>query len=130
MYKTKTVVFMSMLATAMLFGGLAQAQTESAGKADNTAVNEAIVDTKGQTADQQSQAWSDRELTKTIRRAVVTDGTLSYYAHNVKIITKRGVVTLKGPVRSEEERMVLIKKASDIAGADKVIDEIEVAPKK
>jgi hyperosmotically inducible protein len=61
---------------------------------------------------------------------VVTDKSLSVYAHNIKIIAQDGVVTLKGPVRSEEEKLAVEKKAAEIAGAAQVRSEIEVAPKK
>ena len=56
------------------------------------------------TADQQKENAADRELTQKIRRALVQDKTLSTYAHNVKVIAQGRQVTLKGPVRSEEEK--------------------------
>jgi hyperosmotically inducible protein len=65
-----------------------------------------------------------------IRKAVVGDKSLSTYAHNVKIISKAGKVTLKGPVRSEEEKTTITKLATDVAGAGNVTDEMTVAPKK
>jgi osmotically-inducible protein OsmY len=60
---------------------------------------------------------------------VVTDKSLSTYAHNVKIIAQNGVVTLKGPVRSEEERNAISAKATEIAGASNVKDEMSVKAK-
>jgi hyperosmotically inducible protein len=54
---------------------------------------------------------SDREITKQIRQALVQDGSLSSYAHNVKIVTQGGMVTLKGPVRSDEEKKAVEAKA-------------------
>jgi hyperosmotically inducible protein len=56
------------------------------------------------TADQQKENARDRELTQNIRRALMQDKTLSSYAHNVKVIAQGGQVTLKGPVRTEEEK--------------------------
>src|SRR5436190_9561096 len=47
------------------------------------------------TADQQKEGGSDREITQKIRQAVMADKSLSTYAHNVKIITQNGSVTLK-----------------------------------
>jgi osmotically-inducible protein OsmY len=61
---------------------------------------------------------------------VVTDKSLSTYAHNVEIIAQNGGVTLKGPVRSDEERSTITAKATQIAGADKVKDEMTVQSKK
>ncbi|MGA9392952.1 MAG: BON domain-containing protein [Candidatus Sulfotelmatobacter sp.] len=39
------------------------------------------------------------------------------------------MVTLKGPVRSEDEKRAIEAKATEVAGADKVTNEIEVQPK-
>jgi hyperosmotically inducible protein len=47
----------------------------------------------------------------------------------VKVITQNGMVTLKGPVRSEEEKKAVEAKAAEVAGADKVTNEIDVQPK-
>jgi osmotically-inducible protein OsmY len=57
------------------------------------------------------------------------DKSLSSYAHNVKIITQEGMVTLKGPVRSEEEKQAIEAKAKEVAGGDKVSSELVVKPK-
>ena len=57
------------------------------------------------------------------------DKSLSTYAHNVKIITQNGMVTLKGPVRSDEEQRVIEAKAREIAGENNVISELDVKPK-
>ncbi|HEY3309451.1 MAG TPA: hypothetical protein VGJ93_13435 [Desulfuromonadaceae bacterium] len=56
------------------------------------------------TADQQGESKSDIEMSKNIRTAVITDKLLSQYAHNIKIITRDGKVTLKGPIKSEQEK--------------------------
>ena len=52
----------------------------------------------------QKENASDRELTQKIRHALMQDNALSSYAHNVKVIVQYGQVTLKGPVRSENEK--------------------------
>jgi hyperosmotically inducible protein len=56
------------------------------------------------------------------------DKSLSTYAHNVKIISVNGMVTLKGPVRTEEDKQSIAAKAADVVGADKVTNELEVKP--
>ena len=78
------------------------------------------------TADQQKDDTSDRETTRKIRRAIVGDKTLSTYAHNVKIITINGAVTLKGPVHSDEEKQMVASKAEEVVGKDKVTDQLTV----
>ncbi len=95
---------------------------------DNTKVNKADRAKGAVTADQQQESAADRDLTKKIRQSVVGDKSLSTYAHNVKIVTQDGQVTLKGPVRSEAEKISIAAKATEIAGAGKVTNEITVAP--
>jgi osmotically-inducible protein OsmY len=82
------------------------------------------------TADQQSNAKSDVELTRKIRRAVVKDHSLSMLAHNVKIVSANGSVTLRGPVKTEEEKTAVAGKAQAIAGAGKVNNQLEVKGQK
>ena len=65
------------------------------------------------TAEQQSNASSDRELTAKIRKTLLADKSLSIYAHNVKI-TINGAVTLKGPVKSDEEKQQVAAKAAGV----------------
>ena len=95
---------------------------------DNTKVNKADRAKGAVTADQQTESAADRDLTKKIRQSVVGDKSLSTYAHNVKIVAQDGQVTLKGPVRSEAEKISIAAKATEIAGAGKVTNEITVAP--
>ena len=95
---------------------------------DNTKVNKADRAKGAVTADQQKENPADRELAKKIRQSVVGDKSLSTYAHNVKIVAQNGQVTLKGPVRSDAEKTSIEAKATEIAGAGKVTNEITVAP--
>ena len=98
--------------------------------ADNTGINKRDQSQKERTAGQQGETKPDREITQKIRRAIVTDKSLSTYAHNVKIITVDGMVTLKGPVRSEEEQRTIEEKAAQKAGNGNIKSEIGIAPKK
>jgi len=107
----------------------ARAQDSAAPAADNTKVNQRDKNKAEPTADQQKENQPDRELARQIRRSIVQDKSLSSYAHNVKIIAQNGVVTLKGPVRSDEEKTAVEAKASEIVGADKVTSQLEVKPK-
>jgi hyperosmotically inducible periplasmic protein len=80
-----------------------------------------------QSADQQGMNASDRALTAKIRKSVVADKNLSTDAHNVKIISQNGTVTLKGPVQSEDEVTAIMAKATDAAGSpDKVVNQMSV----
>jgi len=108
----------------------AQQPAETTPKTDNTKANKRDRAKGAMTADQQKMNAPDRELASKIRRSIVSDKSLSTYAHNVKVIAANGVVTLKGPVRSEEEKASIETKATEIAGAGKVTNELTVAPAK
>ena len=116
---------------AILFTGVwaltappASAQTP----ADNTKVNERDLAKDAVTADQQKDNTGDRDVTRKIRQSLMKDKTLSSYAHNVKVIAQDGQVTLKGPVRSDDERRAVEAKAIEVAGAGHVTNEMSVAP--
>jgi osmotically-inducible protein OsmY len=97
---------------------------------DNTKVNQRDQDTSQPTADQQRDNRSDRDIAQQIRQSVMKDKSLSTYGHNVKIISQNGAVTLKGPVRSEDEKRAIEAKAAAIVGQDKVTSELQVVPQK
>ncbi len=99
-------------------------------KPDNTKTNKMDHAAGAMTADQQKMNPADRELTQKVRKAIMADKTLSTYAHNVKVISRDGMVTLKGPVRSDAEKSTVEAKAIEAAGAGKVTNELTVAPKK
>lgn len=79
-------------------------------------------------ADGQKNNRADLQLTQHIRKSVMADKDLSVDAHNVKIVTVNGYVTLNGIVRSDAEKSSIEAKAIDLAGADKVRDQLKVAP--
>jgi hyperosmotically inducible protein len=115
------------LASALLVPAFsAGAQTP----ADNTKVNKRDRATGAATADQQKENTTDRALTQKIRRALIHDKSLSTYAHNVKIVAQDGQVTLKGPVRTEDEKKTVEAKATEVAGAGRVTNQISIAPAK
>jgi len=97
---------------------------------DNTKVNRRDRAKGAATADQQKENAADREITQKIRQALMDDKSLSTYAHNVKIITQDGKVTLKGPVRSAAEKKTIEAKAAEVAGAGRVTNQISIAPAK
>jgi hyperosmotically inducible protein len=108
--------------------GFSYGQTpDTSAKPDNTKVNKRDRNTGEPTADKQKMNPADRELTRNIRRSIMADKSLSTYAHNIKIISQDGAVTLKGPVKSDDEKANVIAKAVAVAGsADKVTDQISV----
>jgi len=93
---------------------------------DNTETNRPGKTPDATRADEQGQTAADLELTRKIRKAIVANKSLSTYAHNIKIISREGVVTLKGPVRSDDEKKAIDSAATQIAGAASVKDELTV----
>lgn len=82
----------------------------------------------GPTADQAKMNPADRAITQKIRKAIHHDRSLSRYGRNIKIFLQGGKVTLRGPVRSEEEKGNLEAKAASVAGEENVSNELEVRP--
>src|ERR1700756_3847463 len=97
---------------------------QNAPATDNTKMNQRDRNPNEPTADQQQNNRSDRDITQQVRKAIVADKSFSTYAHNIKVVTQNGQVTLKGPVRSEEEKHAVEAKAAEVAGEGKVNSEL------
>jgi hyperosmotically inducible periplasmic protein len=93
---------------------------------DNTKANQQDRTAQSPSADQAKNNSSDREVMKQIRREVVQDKSLSSYAHNVKIVSKNGKVTLRGPVQSDQEKQTIEQYAKKYAGDQNVSNELSV----
>ncbi len=112
-------------ASALLFlAPLAQGQQYPA---DNSGKNARDAHPHAVTAGKQSNRPADVTITREIRKAVVADKSLSTNAHNVKIITAGGVVTLRGPVGSAAERDTIVATAQHVAGVTRINNQLEVA---
>jgi osmotically-inducible protein OsmY len=121
----KVLAALILLSAACVPGG---AQTKDPNvPPDNSKVNQRDRNSTAATADRQKPNKADRTLAQEIRKAIVADKNLSTYAHNVKVIVQNGTVTLKGPVRSEQERQAVLAKARAVAGDAKVVDELSIA---
>jgi hyperosmotically inducible protein len=115
------------LSSALLtFSSGAIAQNSAPAAPDNSAVNVRDRNTGALTADQQSNVKSDEELSRKIRRAILKEDSLSMMAHNVKIISVDGTVTLRGPVKTEAEKTTVAHLAREIAGRHNVDNQLEV----
>lgn len=93
---------------------------------DNTRVNKADRNNAQPTAQNQSNAKADRELAANVRKAITRDKSLSTYAHNVKVIARDGTVTLRGPVRSGDEKTKVAELAREAAGSEKIDDQMSI----
>jgi len=94
--------------------------------ADNTARNIRDRGDATLTPMDQSSSEADVEITRTIRQLLIDDDSLGTNARNVKVITVNRTVTLRGPVRTAAEHARVVTLAKDIAGIDRVVDELEV----
>ena len=93
---------------------------------DNTGKNIRDRDSTTKTPLDQSESESDRKITQEIRQAIMSDSTLSTNAKNIKIITIKGVVTLRGPVASSQEKDAIARKVDDVPGVVKLDNQLEV----
>ncbi len=85
--------------------------------ADNSGRNADDGDGESLTAADQGTSESDRKMTQSIRKALMADNTLSFNAKNVKVITREGSVTLRGPVNNQKERAEVAEIARRVVGA-------------
>lgn len=98
--------------------------------ADNTKKNERDRSGETKTSGDQSNSSEDVKITAAIRRAVLRDHSLSMTAKNVKIITANGMVTLRGPVKSDTEKAKIVELAQSVAGNAKIDNQLEVKASK
>jgi osmotically-inducible protein OsmY len=121
----KKIVLLFSLALLVL-GGYAGTAQPGQTAPDNTGRN--VRDRSGTTLTpgDQSENEADRTLTQQIRQAVMADKSLSTTAKNIKIITVDGVVTLRGPVKSPQEKKTIETKAQQVAGVNKIDNKLEV----
>jgi hyperosmotically inducible protein len=129
--KTQMKKYVWILAATVLFAGSVLAgpiQQDQQPAPDNTKTNQGDANKGATTADQQKMNPADRATTKQIRSAIMDDKSLSTYAHNIKIITRDGKVTLKGPVRSADEKTAVGEKATQVAGAGNVTNHLTIVP--
>jgi len=126
MLKIKAMAGTLALGVALCGVGAAQTAPEKSPSADNTKVNKRDRSKAEPTADQGKNNATDRDIMQKIRKSLMDDKSLSSYAHNVKVIAQGGKVTLKGPVRSDDEKKTVEQKATEVAGAGNVTNEITI----
>jgi hyperosmotically inducible periplasmic protein len=120
--------FASLLGGSLLFPvGASFAQADANRTADNTSINQRDRGHETLTPIDQSNKPADLQMTQEIRRAIVKDNDLSVDAKNIKIITVDGAVTLRGPVKTEQEKADISAKAAQLAGDTNVHNQLEVA---
>ena len=94
---------------------------------DNSGVNVRDRNDQTATAGDQAENEADRKISQNIRQSLTADDTLSINGKNVKVITIDGKVTLRGPVKSDQEKSAIAAKAQQVAGVKNVDNQLEVA---
>ena len=95
-------------------------------KPDNTAINERDRSSETKTSGDQSNSSADLKTTQAIRQALMKDGELSTTAKNIKVITANGHVTLRGPVKTAQEKSKIDQLAKSAAGGAQIDNQLDV----
>ena len=95
-------------------------------KPDNTATNERDRSGETKTSGDQSNSSADLKTTQAIRRALMKDGELSTTAKNIKVITANGHVTLRGPVKTAQEKSKIDQIAKSAAGGAQIDNQLDL----
>ena len=125
--------FITMLLFAAVLAGCSKDRSEdkqvsqTAVEPDNSGRNVRDRDNQTKTSGDQAENEADRTISQNIRAAITADDSLSTNGKNVKIITSDGTVTLRGPVKSDQEKAQIEAKAKQIAGVKKVDNQLEIA---
>jgi osmotically-inducible protein OsmY len=118
--------FFTTLAAIVIAVGCNEKQNTPTAKY-NTNINQRDRSGDIKTPIDQNENKADIDLTANIRKRVV-DRKMSVNAQNVKIITQDGKVTLRGPVKSDDEKKQIEQIANDVAGAGNVDSQLEIQP--
>jgi hyperosmotically inducible periplasmic protein len=105
---------------------LAAMAADDKSKADNTVINERDRSDETKTSGDLSNTPADLKITQAIRRALMKDGELSMTAKNIKVITANGQVTLRGPVKTAQEKTKVSQLAKSAAGGAQIDNQLDV----
>lgn len=100
--------------------------SQAAVEADNTGRNVRDRNDQTKTPTDQGESEADRKISQNIRQAITADDSLSTNGKNVKIITSDGTVTLRGPVKNDQEKSTIAAKAQQVAGVKNVDNQLEI----
>jgi hyperosmotically inducible periplasmic protein len=123
-------VFCSIVVNTAALVMLQSASAQAVPPADNTKSNQTDTSNREVTPDSQKENDIDRGLVQRIRKSLMADKDLSTYAHNVKVVSINGQVTLNGVVRSDDEKSKVAGMAEEVAGKRNVVNDLKVAPPK
>jgi len=114
------------LACLSAFSLAALAADNEKAKPDNTTTNERDRSGETKTSGDQSNSSADLKTTQAIRRVLMKDRELSTTAKNIEVITANGQVTLRGPVKTAQEKAKIDRLARSAAGGAQIDDQLDV----
>lgn len=114
------------LAYLSVFGLAALASDNEKAKPDNTTINQRDRSGKTSTSGDQSNSSADLKTTQAIRQALMKDGELSTSAKNIKVITANGQVTLRGLVKTAQEKSKIDQLAKSAAAGAQIDNQVDV----
>ena len=132
MSKRLLLAVFTLTGSLIMMAGTVQAEQNAAiylaadSTLENTEINVRDKENTTLTPEDQKETESDIKITADIRQAIIKNKSLSVNAQNVKIITRNGVVTLRGPVETKKESKKLRKIAKHTPGVLKVDNQLEI----
>lgn len=113
------------LAIAATVPAVTEKPTVQAGDASNTGINKRDRDDKTLTPMDQMNNESDLKITQEIRQALMKDE-FSMDAKNIKVITRNGAVTLRGPVKTAAELEKISALVKGMPGIKSIDNQLQV----
>ena len=101
-------------------------QAVTGSEADNTRMNRRDRNDATKTPTDQSNRSAAVDLVAQVRKAIVHDDSLSAKAHNIKVVANNGVVTLRGPVASADEKARVEKDVAGVSGVSRVDNQLDI----
>jgi osmotically-inducible protein OsmY len=126
MQVTQTIKRASLVVATVSVLSLAVVAADEKTNPDNTAINKRDRSGETNTSGDQSNSSADLKTTQAVRQALMKDDELSMTAKNIKVITANGQVTLRGPVKTAQEKAKIDKVAKSAAGGAQIVDELDV----
>ncbi len=99
-------------------------------QSDNAKLSKGDASKDATAADQQKMNPADRAIGQKIPAEIMKDKSLPTDAHNIKTISQDRKNTLKGPLRTAEEKGAVEDKAADVAGERNGTSDIANVPPK
>jgi len=123
---TQTMIRALLVVATVSIISLAALAADEKTNPDNTAINKRDRSGETNTSGDQSNTSADLKTTQAVRQALMQDDELSTTAKNIKVITANGQVTLRGPVKTAQEKEKIDQVAKSAAGGAQIVNQLDV----